>query len=61
MRGLARLKRCQPGVHFPRAKGLPEEREAVRRPVEGQWLLEGVGGDATVSERVGEHGWWIFL
>lgn len=44
MRGLARLKRCQPGVYFPRAKGLPEEREAVRRPVERQWLLEGVGG-----------------
>lgn len=21
----------------------------------------GGGGDATVSERVGEHGWWIFL
>lgn len=40
----SKVKKMSAGRAFPRAKGLPEEREAVRRPVERQWLLEGVGG-----------------
>lgn len=66
MRGLARLKRCQPGVHFPRAE--KAERGFTRGARSGAKtcgasvvVRRGGGGSVTVSERVGEHGWWIFL